>query len=96
MRARYSAFALGDAAYLMTSWHPSTRPKKVRLDAAQRWTRLDVIRTERGGLLDADGEVEFLAHYERAGQTGALHERSRFVRHEDRWVYLGAEDAELR
>jgi SEC-C motif domain protein len=95
MRARYSAFSLGDAAYLMASWHPSTRPKKVRIDTAQRWTRLDVIRTARGGLLDDDGEVEFLAHYERAGQAGALHELSRFVRHDEKWVYLGAVDAEL-
>ena len=26
MRSRYSAFAVGDAAYLLATWHPSTRP----------------------------------------------------------------------
>lgn len=26
MRSRYSAFAVGDEAYLLRSWHPTTRP----------------------------------------------------------------------
>ena len=26
MRSRYSAFAVGDAAYLLRTWHPSDRP----------------------------------------------------------------------
>ncbi|HEX8496958.1 MAG TPA: YchJ family metal-binding protein, partial [Actinomycetales bacterium] len=26
MRSRFSAFAVGDAAYLGATWHPSTRP----------------------------------------------------------------------
>jgi hypothetical protein len=26
MRSRYSAFAVGEAAYLLTTWHPTTRP----------------------------------------------------------------------
>ncbi|WP_275423743.1 YchJ family protein, partial [Virgisporangium ochraceum] len=27
MRSRYSAFALGDADYLLRTWHPTTRPR---------------------------------------------------------------------
>ncbi|TDB78059.1 YchJ family protein [Micromonospora sp. KC723] len=90
MRSRYSAFAVGDADYLLRSWHPSTRPGRLRLDPAQRWTRLEIVDTERGGLLDSTGTVEFRAHYRQAGRPGTVDERSRFVRADGRWVYLDA------
>jgi SEC-C motif domain protein len=95
MRSRFSAFVVGDADHLMRSWDPSARPKKVRIDPDQRWTRLEVLATAKGNLLDREGEVEFRAHYERDGRAGVLHELSRFVRHDGRWVYLGAVEAEL-
>ncbi len=87
MRSRYSAFAVGDAAYLLASWHPSTRPRRLELDPHERWTRLGVLRSS-GGLLDTEGVVEFRAHA--VGRSGPvlLHEVSRFVRHERAWVYL--------
>ena len=37
MRSRYSAFAVGDAAYLLATWHPSTRPPALELDPGVRW-----------------------------------------------------------
>ena len=40
MRSRYSAFAVGDAGYLLRTWHPSGRPRTLSLDPALRWTRL--------------------------------------------------------
>lgn len=93
MRSRFSAFALGDVAYLLRSWHPRTRPPRLVLDPRQRWTRLEVLDTAQGGLLDHTGIVEFRAHYRQPGGSGTLHERSRFVREQGRWVYL---DGELR
>ena len=51
MRSRFSAYALEDAAYLLASWHPSTRPPTVPLDPSLRWTRLQVL-SATGGLLD--------------------------------------------
>jgi SEC-C motif domain protein len=96
MRSRFTAFALGDEAHLLRSWHESTRPTSLQLVAGQRWTSLEVLATVAGELLDREGEVEFRAHYERRGRAGVLHELSRFVRDaEGRWVYLGAVDAEL-
>src|SRR3954447_1236747 len=89
MRSRYSAFAVGDAGYLLRTWHPSGRPARLDLDPAQRWTRLVVLGTQGGGLFDATGTVEFRAVYVHDGQRGALTETSRFVRHRGRWVYLG-------
>ncbi|NJP35415.1 YchJ family protein [Micromonospora thermarum] len=91
MRSRYSAFAVGDAAYLLRSWHSSTRPARLRLDPGERWTGLEVVDTERGGLFDTTGTVEFRAHYRERGRAGTLTERSRFVREDGRWVYLDGE-----
>ncbi len=88
MRSRFSAFALGDADYLRASWHPTTRPAHLDLDPEVRWYRLDVVRTERGGLLDTDGVVEFRASYRAPAGPGALHEVSRFVREHGAWLYL--------
>src|SRR3954452_4300478 len=88
MRARYSAFAVGDAGYLARSWHPATRPDDVGVDPDVRWLRLDVLATDRGGFLDDAGQVEFEPRYGVGVERGVLHERSRFVRHEGRWVYV--------
>ncbi|MGB2571708.1 YchJ family protein [Micromonospora citrea] len=90
MRSRYSGFAVGDAAYLLRSWHSSTRPARLRLDPGQQWTRLEIVDTERGSLFDSEGTVTFRAHYREAGRPGTLDERSRFVREDGRWVYLDA------
>lgn len=89
MRSRYSAFAVGDAAYLLRTWHPSGRPRTLTLDPAVRWTRLAVLETDGGGLFDSAGTVRFRAVYVREGQRGVLAETSRFVRRDKLWTYLG-------
>jgi len=88
MRSRYSAFAVGDADYLLRSWHSSTRPASVPLETGQRWTGLEIVATTGGGPLHAEGTVEFRAHYRHHKQRGVLHERSRFVREDGHWTYL--------
>jgi SEC-C motif-containing protein len=92
MRARYSAFAVGDAGYLLRTWHPSGRPAVLELDPGLRWTRLAVLDSDGGGLFDAAGTVRFRAVYTEAGKRGVLAETSRFVRHDGRWSYLGPVD----
>ena len=88
MRSRYSAFALDDADYLRTTWHPRTRPAALDLDGDVRWTGLDVLATTGGSPLETEGTVEFRAHYVVAGRSGAQHERSRFAREHGRWLYV--------
>lgn len=83
MRSRYSAFVLRDADYLLASWHPSTRPKKLVLDPDIRWLGLEVISAS-GGVFDTEGLVEFRATHDSGTQT----ERSRFVREAGRWYYV--------
>ena len=86
MRSRYSAFAVGDAAYLLATWHSTTRPRRLRLDPERRWTGLRVLGTTGGGLLDPSGTVRFRASYE----GGAQEEDSAFAREDGAWRYLRA------
>ena len=88
MRSRYSAFAVGDSAYLLATWHSGTRPRSLALDPAVRWTGLEVLATTGGTLLAAEGTVEFRASHLVGGQPGTQHERSRFVREDGRWRYV--------
>ena len=89
MRSRYSAFAVGDAGYLLRTWHPSGRPRNLTLDPALRWTRLTVLKTHAGGLFDATGTVQFRATYVQQGKRGVVAETSKFVRQHRHWTYLG-------
>ena len=88
MRSRYSAFVLGDAGYLLATWHPTTRPRSLDLDRDVRWTGLDVLATTGGSPLGSEGTVEFRAHYLSDGVAGTQHENSRFVRDGGQWRYL--------
>jgi SEC-C motif domain protein len=88
MRSRYSAFAVGDSPYLLATWHSATRPRTLHLDPDVRWTGLEVLTTTGGGLLAAEGTVEFRAHHLAGGVRGDQHENSRFVREDGRWRYL--------
>ncbi|WIX75219.1 YchJ family metal-binding protein [Amycolatopsis carbonis] len=90
MRSRYSAFAVADPAYLLATWHPDTRPKRLRLDDGQEWTGLDILGGTGGGLLQNEGTVEFRAHYRFRGHDDTLHENSRFVREAGQWFYVSA------
>jgi SEC-C motif-containing protein len=90
MRSRYSAFAVGDAGYLLRTWHPVARPETLTLDPATRWTRLAVLETHAGSLLDTAGTVKFRAVYIQEGKRGVLTENSSFVRQDGQWSYLGA------
>lgn len=88
MRSRYTAFAVGDAAYLLESWHPRTRPRRLELDPGRRWMLLEILCTESGGPFDEAGVVEFRAHYRDDDGRGSLHECSRFARVDGAWRYV--------
>jgi SEC-C motif-containing protein len=92
MRSRYSAFVVGDVAYLLASWHPAERPASLELDSERRWLGLEILARERGGMLDRTGTVEFRARYSSHGVRGEQHEVSAFARDGRRWLYVGAAD----
>ena len=84
MRSRYSAFAVGDVAYLLLTWHPTTRPASLALDPDVEWRRLEILGA-------TDDTVEFVAHFWHTGhlQRGQQREHSAFVREDGQWFYRG-------
>ncbi len=91
MRSRYSAFALGNDAWLLASWHPSTRPE-TRSDDDQpplKWIGLTVKRHQATGADTAI--VEFIARYRANGRAGCMHETSNFVCENGAWLYVDGE-----
>lgn len=109
MRSRYTAYSMGEADYLIKTWHPSKQTQLNRSDLLQsaketQWLSLEVIKSAQK---DAFGTVEFNAFYqnreinsvpEHARDKGVncLHEVSRFEKIADQWFYLdGKVDGEL-
>ncbi len=90
MRSRYSAYTLSDEAYLLQTWHRTTRPARLDLESqpAARWLGLKIVATREGKSADTHGVVEFIARYKVGGKAHRLHETSRFVREEGRWSYV--------
>ncbi len=88
MRSRYSAFVRGDTAYLLATWHASTRPASIDLEPGVRWLGLQVHRHLQTD--EAHAVVEFVARSRppAPGPAHRLHERSRFVREAGRWFYV--------
>ena len=87
MRSRYSAYVLGLIDYLLVTWHPSTSPGDLELSPV-KWLGLEVRHAQATG--DA-GVVEFVARLRESGKGVRLHEVSRFVREDGRWLYIDGE-----
>lgn len=88
MRSRYTAYTLLNEKYLLSTWHPSTRPQQLGLadDASGKWLGLQVKRHEQTD--DTHAVVEFVARYKVGGRAQRMHEVSRFVREDGRWFYV--------
>jgi SEC-C motif domain protein len=96
MRSRYSAYALAQPGYprasalltyLNDTWHSITSPGELELFPRQ-WIGLKVVHADASA---EAGVVEFMAYYRENGKAEILHELSRFLKIEDRWVYLDAQ-----
>lgn len=88
MRSRYAAFATGNRAYLLDTWHPRTRPSDLQLDPQQRWLGLKIKRQIAGQASDDTGQVEFVARFKLGSRGYALREFSSFERVDGCWVYV--------
>ncbi|MDB4966161.1 MAG: motif domain protein [Myxococcales bacterium] len=95
MRSRYSAHVLGNIDYIVATHDPGTRGGLDRA-AVERWALesewlgLQIIAAA-GGPDDVQGAVEFKASYRNARIAVVHHERSRFRRHDGRWLYVDGE-----
>ena len=100
MRSRYTAFALRDEAYLVATWHPTTRPERLDLAADQEWLLLRIAAVHTDG---HEATVEFTARSKINGRSHVLHELSNFLYEpisrtgsdscagSGRWYYLDGE-----
>jgi SEC-C motif-containing protein len=86
MRSRYSAFVRGEVPYLLSTWHASTRPATLELEAGAKWLGLEIKAHRMTGADSA--EVAFVARFRLSGRAVRQHELSRFVREEGRWYYV--------
>lgn len=90
MRARYSAYVLKREDFLLASWHASSRPVSLGLEAQQplpTWLGLDI--RQHHDVDENHASVEFVARYRLGGgRAQRQHETSRFVREGGQWYYL--------
>jgi len=84
MRSRYSAYGLGLIDYLLATWHPSTSPGELELPPV-KWLGLEVRQAAMTGDV---GVVEFVARCRDSSGAQRMHETSRFVREDGRWLYI--------
>ena len=92
MRSRYAAFTLLDEAYLLATWHPSTRPATLGIaneTPRPQWLGLKI----KQHLLqdETHATVEFVARHKVAGRAYRMHEVSQFVLENGRWFYVTGE-----
>lgn len=92
MRARYSAYVMQDRSFILSSWHPDTRPSNVTFSSQQEWLGLSIENTSRGGPLDTEGMVEFIAKFRHGTEFFELHELSTFERVDGNWLYTTGSD----
>jgi SEC-C motif-containing protein len=100
MRSRYTAYTLGNEAYLLATWHASTRPSEPIVSEEERlqWLGLEVksalrLRQRKAESDDLNRDtVEFVARFKVNGRAQRLHEISNFVREPAegglRWFYV--------
>jgi SEC-C motif domain protein len=96
MRSRYTAYSQGAPEYLVKTLHPSKRRKPDKSEllestATLQWIGLKIVKTQRGGIRDKKGMVEFVATYRGKAflaVPGELHERSRFLKENNQWFYI--------
>ncbi len=88
MRSRYSAYATGNTTYLLSTWHPDTRPDSLDIPPELKWQSLKIKSGTKGQPGDTDGTVEFVAISKRGGRAHRLHENSRFVCEQGQWFYV--------
>ena len=92
MRSRYAAYVEHAIDYIVDTCTPD---EKDRIDVKQtrtwseksKWLVLKIISTEKGGLNDTEGTVEFEALYEMDGLRDNHHEKAVFKKQDGRWLY---------
>ncbi len=96
MRARYSAYVLGEIDYVLATHTPEAAEdvdrKSTELWSKQsKWLGLEVTATDKGGPEDSEGTVEFVARYKLRNVTVEHRERAHFEKRDGKWLFSEAE-----
>lgn len=92
MRARYSAFVVGDIDFIMKT-HLGEDKDDADREALETWSKesewlgLEVVATEKGSEKDKTGVVEFKAKFKAGGETHSHHERATFQKIDGHWFF---------
>jgi len=92
MRARYTAYTRVDMNFIEQTHDPKHRAD-VDMAASRewaettKWTGLEIVGTNQGGLNDEVGTVEFKATFETDQGPQVHHELSGFCKREGTWFY---------
>jgi SEC-C motif-containing protein len=92
MRSRYTAFVKMELAWLRDSLHPGYRADYDEASSrawAERaeWHGLQILKAEKGGLVDQEGMVEFVASFTENGVRQEYRELASFQRTGGAWYY---------
>lgn len=89
MRSRFTAYAMKNEQYLLQTWDETKRPEEINFaKETAEWTKLEIVKTKKGGEKDSKGIVEFKAYYIQDSQEYVMSEISRFKKTAGRWLYL--------
>ena len=93
MRSRYTAYALGNIAYIAATHAPEAQEDFDQAGSEEmarkvKWKGLTIEATEAGGPDDETGSVTFAARFSMQGQESLHREISTFRKADGRWVYV--------
>jgi len=99
MASRYVAYTLAEVDYILATHDPDTIDDTDR-DATLKWAKsatwhgMSILRTDKGGENDDEGEVEFIARYTMDDREVKHHERSTFKRVKGKWYFMEAKQVQ--
>jgi SEC-C motif-containing protein len=96
MRARYTAFAVGNVDYVIKTHDPDT-VDQIDRDSTEQWSKqsewlgFELLSSEAGGEKDHFGNIEFVARYKMKGTLLEHRERATFRQQDGTWFFVDGE-----
>ena len=94
MRARYSSYVKHEIDFIIKSCEEGEKLAEIDRKATEQWSKesvwhgLKILSTEKGGVNDDEGLVEFEATYtDKKGIRDIHHEKAYFKKVDGNWLY---------
>ncbi|MBC7387032.1 MAG: SEC-C domain-containing protein [Cryobacterium sp.] len=96
LRARYSAFVVGNIDFILSSHHSKTRGEVNREEITNwskdsKWEGLVILQKEAGEATDSTGTIVFHAKYVFDGELQNHYEKATFEKENGDWKFLDAQ-----